>query len=84
MCVFLCVCAFRPSASEVLNRIAAMGVRSKFLELRERRHKEEKEKRDARADRSASGKDSCSRSSAAKSGVVTQKEGDVHVTTANC
>jgi len=37
----------RPSASSVLNKISQMGVRSKFLELRENRHREEKARRAA-------------------------------------
>ena len=34
----------RPSAAQVLHRIGAMGVRSRFLELREKRHREVKTK----------------------------------------
>jgi hypothetical protein len=37
----------RPSASSVLLKISQMGVKSKFLELREKRHREEKERRAA-------------------------------------
>jgi hypothetical protein len=37
----------RPSAASVLQKISQMGVRSKFLELREKRHREEKERRAA-------------------------------------
>ena len=37
----------RPSASSVLQKISQMGVKSKFLELREKRHREEKERRAA-------------------------------------
>jgi hypothetical protein len=40
-------CQSSPSASSVLLKISQMGVKSKFLELREKRHREEKERRAA-------------------------------------
>jgi hypothetical protein len=45
----------RPAAADVLSRIAALGVRSKFLEMRERRHREEKERRAAQAEQKQMG-----------------------------
>ena len=36
----------RPSAADVLERIEKMGVKSRFIELRESRQREERERRE--------------------------------------
>mmetsp|Transcript_49517 Transcript_49517/g.116728 ORF Transcript_49517/g.116728 Transcript_49517/m.116728 type:complete len:764 (+) Transcript_49517:206-2497(+) len=62
----------RPSASELLVRIEKLGVRSKFVEMREQRSREDKERREARAALAAEKSAEFSRGGRTKSGAGAQ------------